>query len=106
MGTMTAEEWRELGEAIVVRSGRGVSPYPTFDLGRFKRHFGEEAAARLLPVADAMAKEFHKCDAWLRPGLSPLEQMRVAEREFAEKYPDMPEEAVRALGWSYSYNYK
>jgi hypothetical protein len=106
MGAMTAEEWRELGEAIVVRTGWGVNPYPDFDLGRFKRHFGEEAAARLLPLADAMEEEFYKCEAWRRAELSPGEQMLVAEREFAEKFPDMPDEAVRALGWCYAYDHK
>jgi hypothetical protein len=106
MGAMTAEEWRELGEAIVVWCRMDVVEPRRFSADRLSSRFGTDCVARLLPQLEGFANEFYKSDAWLRPTLSPLEQQRAAEQEFAERYPDMPLEAVRALGQNYAFDYK
>ncbi len=102
---MTAEEWRELGEAIVVWSGWGVSSFPMFDRERFVRHFGERAAARLHALVRGYVNEFYDCEWSQRWDLDLCERADAAEREFAAKHPEMPAAAVRALGWHFSYTH-
>jgi hypothetical protein len=80
MVKMTPEEWRAVGEAIVIWSGWGRSSWPARNGEALIEHFGGQRSARLLPVIRGLEDKFY-----------------VSSEQFASKYPELPEDAVRAF---------
>ena len=101
---MTPEEWRQLGEAIVIRSGYGRRSFPARDDDAVVAHFGKDVADTLLPVVRQLEQEFYASEAYKLGDLAEVE--RTAMQDFALKHPELSEQAVRALGWCYTYDYK
>ena len=105
MEKMTPQEWRRAGEAIVVWTGFGRSSWPSRNDELIARHFGHETAAMLLPIIRRLEDDFYASDA--RHTASDLAEMaRISSQQFKAKYPDVPDDAVRALAWCYTFDYK
>jgi hypothetical protein len=105
MVKMTHEEWQQLGAAIVVWSGWGNSSRPSRNAESVAACFGEETAATLLPLIRQVEDEFYASDA--RHVAADLAAMAtISSRQFTAKYPELPVDAVRALAWCYTFDYK
>jgi hypothetical protein len=67
--------------------------------------FGAGEAARLLPQVHAMEREFYSSNAHqVANDLAEMEAM--SSDEFKRTNPDAPDDAVRALAWCYTFDYK
>lgn len=105
MVKMTSEECRRVGEAIVVWSGWGRSSWPSRDDELLVKHFGRDAAAKLLPIIRELENDFYSSDA--RHTAADLAEMAsISSKQFMTKHPDLPDDAVRALAWCYTFDYK
>ena len=94
-----------LSDAIVIWTGWGSSPWPVRDEARIVERFGAETARSLLPRIRELEDEFYSSDA--RIVVEDLAEMgRVAAKQFREAHPDLSDEAVRALTWSYTFDNK
>jgi hypothetical protein len=94
-----------VGEAVVVWSGYGSTSWPSRDEQRLIERFGSEKAADLLPQVRALENDFYGSDAHLTaPDL--VSMVEVASNRFRELHPDVPEGAVLALRWCYTFDYK
>lgn len=105
MVKMTPEEWQQVGEAILVWSGRGRSSWPSRNDDLVAMRFGQETAATLLPLMRQLEDKFFASDA--RHTAADLAEMaRISPQQFMAKYPELPDDAVRALAWCYTFDYK
>ncbi|MBK8012202.1 MAG: hypothetical protein IPK13_12710 [Deltaproteobacteria bacterium] len=105
MDKMTSEEWQQVGEAILVWSGWGRSSWPLRNDEPVAKRFGSEIAATLLPLIRQLEDEFYASDA--RHTAADLAEMAsISSQQFAAKYPELPDDAVRALAWCYTFDYK
>ena len=105
MDRMNPEEWRRVGEAIVVWSGWGRSSWPSRNDESLAKHFGRDAAAMLLPIIRELENDFYLSDA--RHTAADLAAMAsISAQQFMRKHPEVPEDAVRALAWCYTFDYK
>jgi len=94
-----------VGEAVVVWTGYGSTSSPKREEYRLVERFGAEMAADLLPKLRALEDDFYASDARLTaPDL--VNMGTVAATRFRELHPDIPEEAVQALTWCYTFDYK
>jgi hypothetical protein len=105
MVKMTPEEWRRVGEAIVVWSGWGRSSWPSRNEELLAKHFGLEAAAKLLPIIRELENDFYLSDARYT-AVDLAEMARISSQQFMTKHPELPDDAVRALAWCYTFDYK
>jgi hypothetical protein len=105
MVSMTLEEWRRVGEAIVIWSGWGRSSWPSRSDDLVVARYGPEVAADLLPNVRLLVDEFYGSDA--RNTAVELADMAAASsRSFADKYPDLARDAISALAWCYTFDFK
>lgn len=105
MVKMTPEEWQRVGEAILVWSGWGRSSWPSRNDELVAKCFGRETAATLLPLIRQLEDEFYASDA--RHTAADLAEMAsISSQQFVAKYPELPDDAVRALAWCYTFDYK
>jgi hypothetical protein len=83
----------------------GRAPAPSGDDARVVAEFGEDAALDLLPRIRALEDDFYESDA--RHVVADLKEMgdRAAD-EFRVRHPEIPDGAVEALAWCYTYDYK
>ena len=102
---VSQEEWKNLGEAVLVWSGWGETSYPVRDERLVLLHFGSTIGNQLLPLLRALVDDFYSSDARLR-ALNLVEMARLSEDEFARKHPCLSRESVRALAWCYTFDYK
>jgi hypothetical protein len=105
MEEMTSKEWRTVAEAIMVWCGWGRSSWPSRKDESIVKHFGKAAAAKLLPIVQELERDFYSTDARRRAS-DIAEVGRIASEQFRAKHPDAPEDAVRALAWCYTYDFK
>lgn len=105
MDEAMSEDVELLSEAIVVWVGWGTSPWPLRDESRVVELLGEELASLLMPAVLRAEREFYQSDA--RNVVAGLAQMgEVAAEQFRRSRPDLSDEAVRALAWCYTYDFK
>jgi hypothetical protein len=105
MVKMTPEEWQQVGDAILVWSGWGRSSWPSRNDELVAKRFGVETAATLLPLIRQLEDEFYASDA--RHTAADLAEMAsISSQQFVAKYPELPDDAVRALAWCYTFDYK
>jgi hypothetical protein len=107
MDQMSADEWRELSEAVVTWTGWGAptSMVPQREDELLVQRFGPREAMRLIPKVRAMHHEFYLSKAHQVAKDMP-EMAAMASGEFKRNNPGVPEDAVRALAWCYTYDYK
>jgi len=95
-----------LSEAIVVWIGKaGLSPIPRPDDSRVISRFGEEASLDILPLVRRMFDDFYATDAIHRVADND-EMLEVAAADFRALHPDISADAVDALKWSMSWDYR
>lgn len=94
-----------LSEAIVVWSGWGRTAAPARDEARVVAELGADVALDLLPQIRALEDNFYESDArWVLAGLQEMGD-RAAD-EFRVRHPEISDEAVEALAWCYTFDYK
>ncbi len=106
------QESREAGkpaslvsEALVVWTGWRDLAWPSRDEDRVVRQFGRAEAELLMPQVRAWADDFYASDAHIHaPTL--VEMGDRAEAEFRLRHPEASDEAVRALAWCYTFDFK
>jgi hypothetical protein len=96
-----------VSEAIVVWTGWQESSWPTRDEGegRPATRFGAEEASTLLSRLKQLEDQFYASNA--RFTISDLaEAGDIAADEFRETHPEISEDAIRALAWCYTFDFK
>ncbi len=96
---------RLISEALVLWTGRHIKSWPQRDDQRVIDRYGQDVALDLLPMIHRLEEEFYESDArYFAPTL--IEMGDQAEERFRGLHPELAEEAVRALGWCYTFDYK
>ncbi len=95
-----------LSKAIVIWTGLETdSPWPLCEEALLVERFGSEMAAELLPSIRKLEEEFYESDA--RDRASDLAEMGdLAANDFRKRHPEISEEAIQALAWRYTFDYK
>lgn len=94
-----------VSQALVVWLGYGDRPYPDSSDERLSERIGSREAAKLLPRVRQLVEEFYESDAChFAPDLETMAGM--ASAPFEERHPELSAEAVEALAWSYTYDFK
>ena len=94
-----------VSQAIVVWTGWGSSSWPSCDDGRLVERFGVDQALDLVPSVRRLTDEFYESDAKY-VAADHAEMGEIASRRFHDLHPEISDEAVRALAWCYTYDYK
>lgn len=91
--------------AVVVWTGYGHSSWPARDEDRLVSEFGPELATDLAPLVRRLEDDFYRSDAHLTaPDLRTMAS--EASNAFQVLHPEITDEAVAALAWCYTYDYK
>lgn len=91
--------------AVVVWTGYGRSSWPARDEERLVSEFPLELATELVPVVRRLEDDFYRSDAHLTaPDLETMAS--VASAAFRTLHPEISDDAVAALAWCYTYDYK
>ncbi len=94
-----------LSRALIVFTQRGNANSPRADGAAVVAEFGSERGPALL--AD-VTEIFREADS-LAPGLPPLplpEATRQVKQVMAQRHPELSEEAIAALGWKWSFDWR
>ena len=75
--------------------------WPSRDDSMLTTTFGNEIAAEVKALED----DFYASGARLHVA-DPKAMAATAEAEFRSKHPEISDDAVRALGWCYTFDYK
>jgi hypothetical protein len=95
----------KLSRGIVVWTGRGHASSPSRSEDRLVAEFGDERAAQLLPLIRALEDEFYESDA--RHTARDLATMGdAAAARFRELHPELTDDAIEALVWCYTFDFK
>lgn len=95
----------QLSQAIVVWSGWGQTSRPARDETRLVEKYGSDVAADLLPRIRHLEDAFYTSDASFT--VADIKEMGdVAADQFRKSHPEISDDAVRALAWCYTYDYK
>ena len=90
-----------LSVAVQLYIGVGVSSFPTSLPSALIQYFGPKAATLLRQRVEALCRELD-ADA---PSIADLaEATRAVEERLGRDHPELSADAVRALGWRFSYN--
>lgn len=94
----------DICEAVVVWTGWRVSATPARDDALVFERFGD-SAADLIPLIHSLADEFYESEARHR-AVDLTEMQSLASQDFRPRHPEISEDAVRALAWCYTWDYK
>ncbi|WP_369371826.1 hypothetical protein AB1046_00490 [Promicromonospora sp. Populi] len=95
----------ELTAAIVLWTGRECSDSPTRDSESVIRDYGDSVGRTLLARILEIEEAFYKTSAHAK--VSDLAAMgEQAAADFRPKHPEVGEEAVQALAWCYTFDYR
>lgn len=91
--------------ALIVWSGWGSTPWPLRQDAAVVEAFGAKEAPALLESIRELEDDFYSTDARLT--IADLDAMAAAAAaEFRERHPELADEAVQALAWCYTFDYK
>lgn len=94
-----------LSDGLVCWTGYGRTSWPHRDDDALVERFGEDVALDLLRVVKALEHEFYESDARLYSAdLSEIGSQ--AASEFRQSHPELSEDAVQALAWCYTFDFK
>jgi len=105
MGQIDDLNSQQLIDAVKVWTGWGQSAAPNRSDKRVADYFGEESAARLLPLIKSLEDDFYSSDARL-VAVNLQEMEKLASQHFQRKYPSMVDEIVKAFAWCYTFDFK
>lgn len=95
----------QLVEAVCLWTGWGQSIMPSRNDKRLVDHFGEEVAAKLLPLIKSLEEDFYASDAQL-VAVNLQEMEKLASEHFKRRHPAVAEEIVKAFAWCYTFDFK
>lgn len=96
---------RLLSRAIVVWTGWGRASSPRREDAAVIREFGESESTEILAAIRQLEGDFYESTAALTiPDL--VAATDTAAQEFRDQHPGLSEDAVQALAWCYSYDFK
>ncbi|WP_375493437.1 hypothetical protein [uncultured Jatrophihabitans sp.] len=93
-----------VSQALVVFTGKGLSPFPVRNVDRFAGHFGALTAADLAAEVQRLHDEFYKVEP--RADESLVVAADRATAVFVARHPELTSDAVDALRWCYTYDWK
>jgi hypothetical protein len=94
-----------VSQAIVIWTGWGQTAWPARDEARLVQHLGSETAAEIFPCIRELEADFYASDA--RFTAADLKEMGdKAAVHFRKAHPEISEDAVEALAWCYTWDYK
>jgi hypothetical protein len=92
-------------EALALYLGEGLSPYPKRDPARLTERFGESEGLDLVAYAERVLDELYAVKPdWDSEDLAAATDRAV--RGVIERHPELSTEAIDALRWSYSWDWK
>jgi len=95
----------QLIEAVQFWTGWDEHAMPSRDDARLASHFGDEIAAKLLPVIKSLEEEFYSSDAqFVAANLQEMENL--ASEQFKHKHPTVADEIVKVFAWCYTFDFK
>ncbi len=72
---------------------------------RLTDHFGEEIAAKLLPIIKSLEDDFYDSDAqFTAANLQVME--KIASEQFKQKHPTVSDKIVKAFAWCYTFDFR
>jgi hypothetical protein len=90
-------------EALILYLGKGLTPYPQRDPRRLVEHYVPIEAADLAAYCEKVLEELYDFEpSWTSEGL--CEATERAVRAVASAHPELSEQALAALRWSYSWD--
>jgi hypothetical protein len=93
-----------LTKSVVAWTGWGRAAWPLRDVSAVADQLGDDLAAKLIPLVHRLEAEFNASEAWRLGDLGQVGD--VASEEFRTRHPELGEEAVKALAWCYTYDWK
>ena len=96
---------RYIGAAVVVWTGFGSTAWPAREESRVADVFGADEALGLMPHVRQWVDDFYETDA-ASTQPTPEAMARKASLDFKQRHPDAPDEAVEALSWCYTFDFK
>ena len=94
-----------VSEAIVTWTGWRSHNCPDRDEKRLVATYGEAIAREILPRLRELEDDFYASDA--RYTAADLQEMSdIAVTHFRERHPEISDDAVRALAWCYTFDFK
>jgi len=95
----------QISEAVVAWTGWQETPWPQRSEERLANRLGPDQAALLMPYVRSWADDFYMSDA--RAVAPSLQAMGAqAEEDFRKLHPEASDDAVHALGWCYTFDFK
>jgi hypothetical protein len=91
--------------AIVAWTGHGDHARPQRDESLVVAQFGAEQAVALMPYVSALEHDFFASTAH-QTAAGLIEMTNQAAGEFRQRHPEVSNEAVDALAWCYSFDWK
>ena len=95
----------QLVEAVRLWTGWGQSVMPNRNDKRVVDRFGEEDAAKLLPLIKSLEDDFYASDAQL-VAANLQEMEKLASEHFTRNHPTVAKEIVKAFAWCYTFDFK
>lgn len=94
-----------VSEAVVVWSGEGRSSWPLREGAAIVERFGADQARWLVPAVRALSEDFYSSDThhWV---VDLIDMGKAAAAAFRQRHPAVSEEAVAALTWCYTFDFK
>jgi hypothetical protein len=94
-----------LSTALISWTGWGLTAWPQRDEQRLASQLGADAAAELLPQLRRLEDDFYASNArYIAPDLAAMG--RTAADDFRRLHPEISDDAIEALTWCYTYDYK
>jgi hypothetical protein len=94
-----------LSKAITLYFGYGLSPFPRVDRDRLMQVFGGVQGAALESRVVPLHREIDTIDVdWTKHSLESGTGLAVAEMR--RRHPELPEEALQAFGWYFSWRWR
>jgi len=98
-------ELPSISNALIVWTGWGRTSWPQRDEKRLAEEFGPEQAHELMPKIQELEDEFYSTDArFLADSLAEMGQ--IASAQFRGRHPELSDDAVMALAWCYTFDFK
>jgi hypothetical protein len=94
----------QLSDAIVIYTGREISPFPARSAERLSEHFDDLTASDLVPEVTRLDEEFYQTEPAEREPLNAAADRAAAA--FVARHPDLTMDAVDALRWCYTYDWR
>jgi hypothetical protein len=94
-----------LSDALVVWTGKDVTAIPARDEALLVERFGETLAIELLPQLLHLQEDFYSSTAYnMAPDLKSIGDK--AAEDFRRIHPEIGDDAVEALVWCYTWDWK